>query len=106
MKKTRKVTEMGKLITRGEYVANVKANNERIAQVFLAYEERLRRMEALIEPPKLVQMMGDAIDGLPPGSITAIPVETPEATGGLVRYFDERSREAVPTDSEGAEVPA
>lgn len=50
MKKTRKVTEMGRLITRGEYVANVRANNERIAQVFMAYEERLRKLEALVLP--------------------------------------------------------
>lgn len=50
MKKTRKVTEMGRLITRGEYVANVRANNERIAQVFMAYEERLRKLEAQVFP--------------------------------------------------------
>lgn len=50
MKKTRKVTELGKLITRGEYIANVRANNQRIADVFMQYEERLRKLEAVVFP--------------------------------------------------------
>lgn len=50
MKKTRKVTELGRLITRGEYIANVRANNQRIADVFMQYEERLRKLEAVVFP--------------------------------------------------------
>lgn len=50
MKKQKKVQPMGMLITRGEWVANTKANNERIAEVILRYEERLRKLEAVVFP--------------------------------------------------------
>lgn len=57
MKKTRKVTEMGRLITRGEYVANVKANNERIVQALRQFdaqwEARIRRVEAVLKLPEI-----------------------------------------------------
>lgn len=46
--KTRKVTEMGRLITRGEFMANTRANNERIVAAFNQFDARLRMVEAAL----------------------------------------------------------